>query len=372
MLGTVVLASAIAIIAIALFFFAAFVTARFFFVERSPDEVHFADTSDDWRVAVYRYRPRAPLAGAPPVLLVPGIGMNALVFDLADDLSLARYLAAAGHDVWALDLRGRGWSTRPRMFSQYRYDWSFDEYVERDMPAAIDAVRRATGAPRVVLVGYSLGGVVTYGYLGGAGRERADVAAAVAIAAPVTFTFQQRYLRFWPLRKLRWLRHRQLMRLLAPLAGYWQPTTVQLVHNAANLSGEVLRRVMANVAVSFARNELLQLSDWIDGDVLRSIDHRRDYRKDLAGVQVPMLFIAGNRDLLAPPKAMKAAHDAIGSPDKTFAIASRGKGLEANYGHLDLMVGERAADDIYPVIRKFLDEQAAGEVGERRRAAARS
>src|SRR5262249_19216077 len=118
-----------------------FIVGRYLYVPRFPDEIHYATTTDGWRLAILRYRAE----GRPAVLLVHGLAVSSANFDL-HDRSLARALQAAGYDVWVLELRGRGLSTRPQLFSKVRYDWSFDEYAERDLPAACDEVLRATGA----------------------------------------------------------------------------------------------------------------------------------------------------------------------------------------------------------------------------------
>src|SRR5947207_3394066 len=102
-----------------LIFVAAFVAGRWFFVERYPDEIHYATTADNWRIAVLRYRPAADAAAkkGEPVLLCHAIAANRLSMDLTEELSLARALAKAGHDTWIVELRGRGLSSRPRLFS---------------------------------------------------------------------------------------------------------------------------------------------------------------------------------------------------------------------------------------------------------------
>lgn len=60
---------------LALLVYAGFLAARYFFVPRYPDEIHFARATDGWRIALIRYRPAAP-RGLPPVLLVHGIAAN--------------------------------------------------------------------------------------------------------------------------------------------------------------------------------------------------------------------------------------------------------------------------------------------------------
>jgi pimeloyl-ACP methyl ester carboxylesterase len=331
----------------------AFLTGRWFFVERTPDEVHFATTGDGWRVSATRYRAVGGEARGLPIVLVHGLAMNRLSLDLTDETSLARHLAAAGHDTWVVEFRGRGLGSRPRLFSRYDYDWSFDEYVEQDLPAALAAVRRATGARELHLVGHSLGGMALYALL--ARPELAGpVRSVVTLGAPATFKFQKRYLAAWPIRNLRFLRLRFLMRLFAPLAGYWHPTGLGLMHLPENISGEVLRRFMVNASANLAREELLQLGDWIKHDAFRSIDHRRDYRAELEKVRAPVLLVAGNKDLLAPPNAVKHAHDALGSSEKKLVVASRGHGDEANYGHLDLVMGLSAAKDVFPLVEAWV------------------
>jgi pimeloyl-ACP methyl ester carboxylesterase len=338
------------IVGVALVVTAAFVAGRWFFVERYPDEVHYARTDDGWRIALARYRPTTP-NGRPPVLICHGIASNGNGVDLTDELSLPVALARAGWDAWSLELRGRGLSTQPRLFGKHHWDWSFDEYVERDAPAAIAACLRATGREQLHLVGFSLGAVVGYAILADP-KIAPSIARAVAIAGPASYTLQRRYLFHWPLRNLRWLRHAFLSRLFAPVASTIQSKL--LVYDHENVPGPIVRRFLVNASANFARNEMLQLSDWFEHDAFRSIDHRRDYRAGLAKIVAPTLFIAGNKDLLAPPPSVKDAHDAVASSEKKFVIASRGQSFGANYGHLDLVLGRTAPQEIFPLILDWL------------------
>jgi pimeloyl-ACP methyl ester carboxylesterase len=145
-------------------------TRRVFRLEAAPDEIHFAETGDGWRIAVHRYRPSEIRSGLCPVLLCHGIGANALNLDFDDRLSLARYLRRQGFDAWVLELRGRGMSV-PARPERARTDFCFDEYVAEDARAAIAAVRRATGAAQVHWVGFSLGGLVGYALLSDPARS---------------------------------------------------------------------------------------------------------------------------------------------------------------------------------------------------------
>jgi predicted alpha/beta hydrolase len=82
-----------------------------------------------------------------------------------DGDSFAGELAARSIDVFVADFRGHGRSMPPRAGTG---DWSFDDLVELDLPAIIAAVARASDtSPReLVILGHSLGGLVTCAALG--------------------------------------------------------------------------------------------------------------------------------------------------------------------------------------------------------------
>ena len=340
------------IVLLALASYASFLAARYFFIPRFPDEIHFGTTRDGWRIALIRYRPEKPSA-EPPVLLVHGLAANRYNLDFADDVSLARHLCGRGFDVWLVELRGRGYSLRPRLFSGLRYDWSFDDYAERDLPCAAEVVTRVTGARRLHLVGFSTGALACYAWLSDPHRA-VEVASLVSIGGAAYFGRLGRILSGRLIRSVRFLRHRWMVRVLAPLSGYWHPSPLQIIHNPGNLDGAMQRRAMVNLISNFSRNELLQYSHWIQHDVFRALDQHRDYRSELGRITVPALFLAGPRDALSPPDAVKATCDAVGSRDKQFVLCSRAQGMKVNYGHFDLVIGREAPNEVYPLISDWL------------------
>src|SRR6478735_9974343 len=93
-----------------------------------------------------------------PVLLVHGYGQNRYAWHLPAR-SLANHLAASGFDVFNLELRGHG---RSRQLGARRCR-SVEEYVQEDLPIAVEEVQALSGSREVFLVGHSLGGLVSYG-----------------------------------------------------------------------------------------------------------------------------------------------------------------------------------------------------------------
>lgn len=76
------------------------------------------------------------------------------------DHGFAGHLSRAGLDVFLLDWRGHGRS-QPRTLRAHN-EWCFDDYVERDLPAAVALVCKVAGVAPAELVhsGHSLGGLV--------------------------------------------------------------------------------------------------------------------------------------------------------------------------------------------------------------------
>ena len=132
-------------------------------------------------VTLFRYR-RAPgdapapapaPAGAEPVLLVPSIINRSYVFDLRRGQSVVAALLAAGLDVWLVD-----WGTP----AQADAHLGLDDYALRLLDGCTAAVRAATGAARVHLFGYCLGG--TFALIHAARRPEV-VRSVVALTTPV-------------------------------------------------------------------------------------------------------------------------------------------------------------------------------------------
>lgn len=145
-------------------------------------EHHTTATPDGWSLSLIRVvRPGAP--PGPPVLFVPGYGMNAWVVQYhPTGPSFADVLLDAGFDPWGVDLRGTSTARRTRSSAPVA---RFEDMAALDLPAAIAHLRRVTGAPRVHAIGCSLGGSLLYGHVALAADHGID--RLVAIASPLTW-----------------------------------------------------------------------------------------------------------------------------------------------------------------------------------------
>jgi len=89
-------------------------------------------------------------------------------FDLRlDGVSWMDDLAWAGYDVWLVDVRGYGRSTRPPAMDQppqANPPFATTEEAVRDVGAAVDYILQARGIPRLNLIGWSWGTVTMAWY----------------------------------------------------------------------------------------------------------------------------------------------------------------------------------------------------------------
>ncbi|WP_235969590.1 alpha/beta hydrolase [Anaeromyxobacter diazotrophicus] len=318
------------------------------------DELLFGETRDGWRVALGRRRPKGPAARPVPVLLVHGIAANRLCLDFGvERWSLAAHLARAGFDCFALDLRGHGRS-RPARRGAPR-GWSFDDYLRQDIPAALDAIRAATGQDRVLWVGHSQGGLLG---LAACAAYPERVAGLVALGAPVYWDVQDRlklFARFGFLLAGRW--NRFLARMLAPLSGYLHLPVSEIAINGRNVSRPVYRRVLANVVENISPGVVAQFARWISTDTFAAADGALDYRAALGRCRQPALFVAAEADRIAPPAVVVRAAAAWGGPSAVVRFGCAG-GSSVQYGHTDLLLGVHAPEEVFPRIAAWLAEQA--------------
>ena len=311
------------------------------------DEVIHARTRDGWTLELGRRRPRGP-ARRPPVLLVHGIAMNRQALDFGvERYSLSAFLSRAGFDCFALDLRGHGGSRKGPTRR-----WDLDTYLREDLPAALDAIRAATGEQRVLYVGHSQGALLG---MAACALYPERVEALVALAAPAHFDVQER------LRALVKLRHLPLggfvrlgSRLLAPFSGYWHPALADLSINMRNVERPIYRRMLSNALENLPPGVLAQFATFVREDSFRSMDGAHDYRALLAESRQPALFVSAEKDGLAPPAVVESAFRRWGGPKRYWSCGR-------DYGHGDILLGRSSPEVVFPMVRDFLLEQS-GEV----------
>lgn len=316
------------------------------FAERGaavPLEPLYYQTTDGWEAPLWRLAP-APGAPGEPVVLAHAFACAPGSLHWTDEASLALALHAAGFAVFLLEHRG----DRSALAGERAGPCDFDGAVAHDLPAALEAVRRATGSPRALWVGHGLGGQLLFAHLARGGQ--ADLAAAVVLGSAVSFSPPSSRARVLGLAaRLLPAGLRVPVRRLAQLSAAGG-ASVEDVGLGSDLDGPRARGLLLDGAADVGAGFLAQAARWMEAGTLCDRHDQLDYVAALGGVRLPVLGIAAEGDTICPPGALAPALDQL-HPDGVERHI-----LDGSWSHLDLLVGRRASDEIAPRVVAFLEK----------------
>jgi pimeloyl-ACP methyl ester carboxylesterase len=310
------------------------------------------------RLALAMVRKRwAPSDGGTraPVLLVHGFGQNRYAWHLPSR-SLANHLARAGFDVFNLDLRGHG---RSRHLGA-KTPRSVHDYVQEDLPTAVEEVRKQSGGRPVWLVGHSLGGLVSYA---AAPDLAGALAGLVSIGSPYHFTRGSLCLSgiasfFHALARLRVPTVNvgvPVKPIGALMRAFWRINDSRVLPiplrgwQAGALEPHVLHE---HLRLAFDRAGVGELRNMFEWAAQRRFGGASaDYAARFEKLDLPLLVVAGANDDLAPPEGVRPAFLRSRAADKTY------KALPL--GHIDLLVGRDAPLMTWPLVERWLGKRAA-------------
>lgn len=329
----------------------------------SPLEIdrHVARTSDGWGLALKRtLAPERFSSRRRPVLIIPGYGMNSFIFGFHPrGTSMERCLAEAGFEVWSADLRLSGRS-RPLFGDDTGRPPgpSIATYAGIDLPALVETVLAGsrTHAPRLDLIGCSLGGSIAYAHL--ALRPDTPVHALCTVSAPFRFTTIHPAVR--AAFSSTWLAERLVIRGVRPLARAGSglirrvPRLLSVYMNAAHIDLSRIDEMLETVedphpAVNHDIARWLRHRDLVVGGVNVTAAMARESR--------PLLLVVPNRDGIVPESSNLAALDAWGGHDKHVL---RVGDTEEWYAHADLFVGDEAPRLVFAPIADWLTAHEGG------------
>lgn len=293
-------------------------------------------------------RAKAPgTAGQPPLLLIPSMINGSAILDLMEERSLARWMAGQGRDVYLLD-----WGVSTKDDGQ-----ASPEAVLRERLIPAIEFTAQEGGGKADVMGYCMAGTLL---------------AAAAQAAPD------------PVRKIvflatPWDFHAGDKKLQA-MVQYWSAGGLALMAQHGILPADWVQSVFASVdphqSVTKFTNfidvpdddprarRFVAVEDWLNeaADLPRAVAQTciQDwYLDNLPGqgawrvegrivdpatLRAPVLIVAASRDRLVPPSSSEALRQRL--PGATW--------LEANTGHIGLIAGEKAVEDIWAPIYAWL------------------
>jgi polyhydroxyalkanoate synthase subunit PhaC len=310
-------------------------------------------------LAIVRKRWAGPTNGSKgaeaAVLLVHGFGQNRYAWHLPSR-SLANHLAKAGFDVYNLDLRGHG---RSRALGGRRSRGVFD-YVDEDLPVAVEEVQRHAGGRPIFIVGHSLGGLISYA---AAPALNGAVAGIVTMGSPYHFARGSPSLtaigyvlgtlsrargvpRSVPIHLAPWGMLFRATRRIAESRLYPIPLRGWA---AGGLEPHVLEEHFRFAFDRAGLGDMLDMFEWAADK--RFMGVASDYGERFEKLDVPLLVIAGASDDLAPPRSVRPGFARSRSTDKRYELVP--------LGHIDLLVGRDAPLITWPLVSRWIASRAA-------------
>ncbi|OMO57405.1 hypothetical protein CCACVL1_25789 [Corchorus capsularis] len=365
----------------------------------TADELHYVEVEkSEWRVALWRY---LPSPAAPPrnhpLMLLSGVGTNAIAYDLSPEFSFARFMSGQGYDTWIVELRGAGLSAQEIDFGQVKNPLKVmsqiqrnDSYVKDEKYGSHAKTNHESFSIKRNLLGFS-GTEKRFAF---ADQIRGFIQKIVNIiegdrSSPVRIFDMQdcvstaikdvqkqldlmvkydwdfdHYLEedvpaaadpaqflnvpIIPIGTLLAAAHPlatrppYILSWLSPQISAWDMMTPELLE----------KLVMENFETVPAKL-LLQLSTAFYEGGLRDRSGTFFYKDHLGKSNVPILAIAGDQDLICPPEAVYETVKLIPEPLVTYKVFGEPGG--PHYAHYDVVGGRMARDLVYPCIIEFLN-----------------
>lgn len=294
-------------------------------------------------------RAREGGAKQPALLLVPSLINGSEIFDLIEGRSLMRWMAGQGRDVYLLD-----WGASVEDPGQ----GDMHRLVTQRLLPAIEAAALRSGGP-VDVLGYCMGGTIV---AAAAYIAPDNIRKAVFMATPWDFHAPDSMLRD---HVSQWMpAAAMLMARDGRLPAYW----VQSVFAA--LDPQQAIRKFSDFAALDDRDpaalRFVAVEDWLnegrDLPVALAKECLEEWCRDNrpasgtwrvgdtvvqpSRISVPSLFIAAGRDKLVSPASARKLCDAL----------PRARWHESTTGHIGLIAGERAVEDVWHPLSDWLSE----------------
>lgn len=287
-----------------------------------------------------------------PILLVPSMINRWYVLDLRPGASLAKALVEAGHDTWCLD-----WGI-PNDEDRYL---TWDDVIAK-LGRMVRRVKRETGAPKVGLLGYCMGGTLTAIY---SALEPENVATLVSLTAPIDFS------EGGLLAKLvdeQWFDPEALTE-----PGNLTPNQMQDGFVSLRPTGQISKWVLLadKMHKPGFTDSFFALEEWVGDNIpfpgaayrtyigelyQQNLLHKGEHyvrgeRVDLGRIDFPLLTITADRDTICPPKAATALNEHVSSTESEH--------LSVPGGHVGAVVGSKGPRILYPAISEWFEEKLA-------------
>jgi cholesterol oxidase len=335
-----------------------------------PPEVHTVTAADGVELRLTRFRG----GSKGPVILAHGLGVSSLIFSIDTiDTNLVEFLFARGYDVWLLDFRASIELPASRAGS------TGDDVATKDYPAAVDEVRRLTGAPSVQMIAHCWGSTTfVMALLNGLQGVRSAVCSQIAthIRTPTATRLKTglhlpSFLKAIGIDSLTAYAddHEGLLERVYDAALNLYTPDVQnrcssaTCHRITFMYAPLYQHPQLNQATHDSLHEMFGIANMesfvhlerlTNTGTLVNAKGEDVYMPHLDRLALPICFVHGAKNECFLPESTELTVEALrrvnGDRYERHVIDG--------YGHIDCIYGKNAARDIYPVMADFLDRTA--------------
>jgi pimeloyl-ACP methyl ester carboxylesterase len=312
---------------------------------------HLIPNDAGWHLSLTQtFDPQKVRKEKPPILIVPGYGMNSFIFSYhPNGVSLEGHLLEQGYEVWRADLREQGGSVKIGRSP----DYGLEDLAMVDLTAILNATVERTKSTheKVDVIGASLGGSLMFAHA--VLNPAHHIGAMIAMGSPV------RWIRVHPLVRVAFVSPmlaglvrvrgtRRFAEAVMPLLVKHSPWLLSIYMNP-DLTDTTAIAEMVHTVEDPNRHINKELARWIK---------RRDLviggvniAEKLRTIKNPFLCVLAHGDGVVPRETAAFSFHQIGSKDKELLII--GDEL-MRHAHADLFVSTQAAERIFRPISTWL------------------
>ena len=296
-----------------------------------------------------------------PLVIVPPLAVNMLIYDLFPERSLVKYFVAQGFDVYLID-----WGMPTRKHTHY----NLNTYVSEFMPEFLAKVREHSGQQQLSLHGWSMGGIFTLCYT--ALTHDPDIRNLVILGTPINSHASGAIGKVYQAieRRAEWVRKNTGFRIhnlnpqwlhtpgwanvvgfkmtnpMGSLMGYWELVVKladrQFVVNHATTSAFLDKMVAYPGGI--VQDMMVRI--WIDNELAKGYMQLGKNEARLADIQCALWAGAGKSDNMVTKAAVETLMDHVSSSDKEFVVVAG--------GHMGILSGSKAPSDVWPKVAAWL------------------
>ena len=308
------------------------------------------------KAKLYHYQTEAETRHQTPILIVYALINRPYILDLIPENSFVEYLANQGFDVYMLDWGIPGDEDK---------DLTLENYILDYMPRVVKKVLRYSGADKLSLFGYCMGGTMAAMY---ASLFPEKLENLILLTTPIDFSPENLGL-FSLFTDERYLDIDRMTDAFGNVPSDVVDTGMQMLRPVANYVGTYIN-MWERIFDEKPMETWLAMNKWVnDGTpfpgeafkqwikcfyrqnmLVKGEMKLRGRQVDLSNITCPLLNIAGKKDHICFLGQAEPTMDLISSEDKEFFV------LDA--GHVGLLTGRGAKQGLWPKVSSWLEERS--------------